>query len=129
MVPPEVVTAPAALVPQMAAFDAKIFLISAVGASAFWVVRLVRCRSTDTSQWLNDALNIGTLCILVMVAAQALGIAPPSRLAQANGFLICIAIAYCGLIIGMSLWRSVRGGEVLAAKPSPAPLPATPIPD
>lgn len=116
MPPVEALQAQAEILPRVSAFDAGVFWISFVGAGIFAAIRFCRGRTTETSDCLNDALNIGTFCILSMIAGQALGLVQPSKLAQANGFLICISLSYCCLIIGMSLWRSARGGELAPAR-------------
>ena len=116
--------AQAELLPRISSFDAAVFWVSIVGAAVFALIRLLRGRTTDSTHCLSDALNIGTFCILITIAGQAVGLVNASKLAQANGFLISIALAYCCLIVGMSLWRSARGGELMAPGETRADAPS-----
>jgi carbon starvation protein CstA len=93
---------------HLSALDTLTVVVSVVVATVLMAVRLGRGVDHVARQWLEDAMNVGTLVVLAAVVASSL---PWWTLDVPASPLTDIALVYCGGIIVVPMYRSVFQGK------------------
>ena len=91
--------------PHLSLFDSFTVLASALAATALMAVRRLRRVDQKPRQWLDDALNLGTVVVLAVLVVSSF---PWCSAPAAASPLTDIALIYCGGLIASAVWRSVR---------------------
>ena len=87
--------------------------IAVAGASILTLIRWRRKIAQSPSIWFGDALNFGTLAILIGLILEAWLVHSPWLEAQVrtNGFLIVLSFIYCAIVICIALWKSIQNAR------------------
>ncbi|MBV9511664.1 MAG: hypothetical protein JO303_15430 [Caulobacteraceae bacterium] len=91
--------------PHLSLFDSVTVLASALAATVLMAVRRLRGVEREARQWLDDALNLGTVVVLAVLVISSF---PWWSAPVAASPLTDIALIYCGGLIASAVWRSVR---------------------
>ena len=96
--------------PHAAAFDVGIATVAMLAALALFVIRKRHGREASGKLWLQDALSVGTMLFLTLIALQLAFGAEVVRfdVISSNFFLILVVFAYVVVEVGGSIWESVR---------------------
>ncbi len=89
---------------HLSTFDAWTVVISIIGATILMSVRRARKLEHKTRQWLDDALNVGTLIVLGTLVASSF---PWWTITFSANPLTDIALCYCGGLIWMAMYRTI----------------------
>lgn len=97
--------------PALSRVDTFVLVISLIGATLLHFLRHARGHASGRGQWLNDALSVGTIGVLLLVACEAalgsFGLVNFKTVAQANGLVIVTAFIYCVVMISINLAKSI----------------------
>lgn len=110
--PASTATHTAQVVGQVAPLDIGVAAAAIVGAFVLQFVRRMNGRTAPSVQWLSDALSVGTLLLLAIIAFNATAADyfgwNFDGVTDSNGILILIALTNCIVMICQSLWESSR---------------------
>ncbi|MES1157262.1 MAG: hypothetical protein ABUL73_05730 [Alphaproteobacteria bacterium] len=98
---------------QVDPLNITLAVVAIIGAFALQLARFLnRRRGSGPIQWLNDALSVGTLLLLGIIAFNATAAhyfnMNFDAVTHSNGILILIALANCMVMIVQSLWESIK---------------------
>lgn len=100
------------VVGQVAPLDLGVTGAAIVGAFILQYIRHRNGRKAPSVQWLSDALSVGTLLLLAIIAFNATAAHyfgwNFDGVTHSNGILILIALINCIVMIFQSLWDSSR---------------------
>jgi hypothetical protein len=90
---------------RLTAFDAWTVIIASAFATVFMAVRRARGIDHEARQWLDDALNVGTLVVLAALVAASF---PWWTFQVTPNPVTDIALIYCGVLIWTPVYNSLR---------------------
>ena len=89
---------------HLTSFDAWTVIVCVVVATILMAVRRIRGVEHRARQWLDDALNVGTIIVLTTLVFSSF---PWWSLPISASPLTDIALIYCGGLILTAMWRSI----------------------
>jgi hypothetical protein len=89
---------------HLTSFDAWTVVASTVIATLLMMIRRLRKLEHKARQWLDDALNVGTMIVLVTLVAASF---PWWVVRFSASPLTDIALIYCGGLISTAMYRSI----------------------
>jgi len=90
---------------QLSLFDAFTVIVSVIVASVLMATRRLRGVHHRGRQWLDDALNVGTIILLVRLVLSSF---PGWTLPAGGNPVTDIALIYCAGLIAVAMYRSIQ---------------------